>query len=220
MPRRCSLPAMFCEECVGAGLSDGRGLPVHDGGGDVRVFYAERAAKAAADVGAFEFLEFQSRDVLQEPARLVAHTKFAQARTRVVIGHGSVERRRDLLHPAHVDEERHEFVDLLRKCLGTATPLRPFFEEFRIVQLEHAPARARGGDDVVVALESRDHLFSDRARILAVSGIVGRLAAAGLRRRNLNVTPRRLDQLDGGKADARAKKVHEACDEQGHPRPG
>src|SRR3546814_11868800 len=76
--------------------------------------------------------------------------------------------------------------------------------------------------DVVVAFEGLDDPPRDGARILGVAGIVGRLAAAGLRPRHLDIAAGILQQLDGGEADLRPEQVDQAGDEQRDPaaRPG
>ena len=57
-------------------------------------------------------------------------------------------------------------------------------------------------------------LLRDRLRIAPVAGIVGRLAAAGLRLRHLDDAAGILQQLQRREADARPKEVDEAGDEE------
>ena len=103
---------------------------------------------------------------------------------------------------------------LAENASARAAPFRLVGEQVGIVHLQHAAARAGRRHDVVVRLERRDHLPGDRARVLPVAGVVGRLAAAGLRRRHLDPAAGRLEQLHRGEADARAEEVDEAGDEQ------
>ena len=57
------------------------------------------------------------------------------------------------------------------------------------MDLEHAGAGAGRRDDIVERREGVDHLLGDGARRGAVAGIVGRLAAAGLRRGTSTAQP-------------------------------
>ena len=84
--------------------------------------------------------------------------------------------------------------------------------------LQHAGAGAGRRDDVVKLLKRRDHLFGNLPRILSVAGIIGGLAAAGLRARHMHLASGILQQLDGGKADAGAEQIDKAGDEQADAR--
>ncbi len=94
--------------------------------------------------------------------------------------------------------------------------LRLVGEQLRIMLADHAGAGAGRGDDIVEAVEGGDDLAGDRLGIRPVAGIVGRLAAAGLRSRHLDGAAGVLEQLDGGEADGRAEEVDEAGDEEAY----
>ena len=192
-------------------------LLLDDGVGDVGVLDAERAAEAATDVRVRKFGERQAVDRLEQTARLVADAELAQARARVVIGDRAGEGGIDLGHAAHVDQKADQLVDLGLERLGARLPGRLVGEEAGVVQLEHAAARARRRHHVVVGLERFDHLPGDGAGVGPVAGVVGGLAAAGLRRRHLDGASARLDQLDRREADARPEQVDQAGHEQADP---
>ena len=202
-----------------AGRGDRFGLLLDDGVGDVGILDAERAAEAAAHIGVLQFDQLQSGDRFQEPPRLVADGKLAQARAGVVIGHRAGEGGVDRRHAAHIDQKADQFEHLGGKRHRAILPSRVVGEQLGVVHLQHPGARAGRRHDVVVRLERRDHLTGDGSRVLAVAGVVGRLPAAGLRRRHLDAAARRLDQLHRGKADARPEQVDQAGDEQADARP-
>jgi hypothetical protein len=87
-------------------------------------------------------------------------------------------------------------------------------EQSRIVNLQHSRARARRRHHVIVGLERRDRLLGERHGVAPVTGIVGGLAATGLRRRHRDPAADVLEQLHRGEADARTKQVDQASDEQ------
>ena len=60
-------------------------------------------------------------------------------------------------------------------------------EEFRVMFRHHAPAGTAGRDDIIAIGEGVDVARGDVARRGAIAGIVGRLAAAGLRGHDLQM---------------------------------
>ena len=87
-------------------------------------------------------------------------------------------------------------------------------EQLGIMLADHAGAGAGRRDDIVEAVEGRDDLPRDRLGIRPVAGIIGGLAAAGLRARHLDRAAGVFEQLHRGKAHGRAEEVDEAGDEQ------
>ena len=90
------------------------------------------------------------------------------------------------------------------------------------MRLDHAAAGARRRDQVVAVLEFGDDLRRERLRVGAVAGVVGRLAAARLRRRHEDLRAAGFEQLDRREADRRPHQVDEAGDEEAdaHEREG
>ncbi len=123
-------------------------------------------------------------------ARLRLDAELAQARAGIVIGDGVVKPGRNAGRAAHVDQEADQLVHLGGKGNGARLPLRIALEQAGIVLLQHAGAGARGRDDIVVVLEGADGVLGDGASVGAVAGIVGRLAAAGLRHRHIDACSR------------------------------
>jgi hypothetical protein len=69
-----------------------------------------------------------------------------------------------------------------------------------------------------VGLEGGDRLARKLLRGGFVAGVVGRLAAAGLRRRHIHLAAGVGQKLDRGKADRGTEQVDEAGDEQADAR--
>jgi hypothetical protein len=86
------------------------------------------------------------------------------------------------------------------------------------VLFQHRGAGPRWCDDEIEGLEGFDHLFGDLARVGTVAGVVGGLAATGLRHRNMHLASRLLQQLDAGKADRWPEKIHQAGGKQADAR--
>ena len=79
---------------------------------------------------------------------------------------------------------------------------------------QHAGAGAAGRHHMVEAFEQIDHLAGDGLGRLAIAGIIGGLAAAGLQRRRLHQAAGLLQELGGGQTHAGAEEVDEAGDEE------
>ena len=124
---------------------------------------------------------------------------------------------RHLLDPAHVGQEAHQLVGLCSEPLRARLPVRLVGEKRRIMLLDHAGAGAGGRDHIVVAFEGGDHAFRDRRGVTLVAGIVGGLAAAGLRLRHFHAASRVLQQLQRREADRGAEKVDETGHEEADP---
>ena len=106
---------------------------------------------------------------------------------------------------------------LFGEALGLGRHLGLAGEQLGIVLDQHAAAGAARRDDVVAILERLDRLARQRLGGRPVAGIVGGLAAAGLRRHD-DPAAGVLEELDGGEADGRAHEVDEAGDEQADTR--
>ena len=88
-------------------------------------------------------------------------------------------------------------------------------EQLRHMGAQHPGTRARGGHDIVVAGKGVEQAAHQVLGGLAVAGVEGRLAAAGLGARHLDPAAGVLEQPDRGKAYRRSEQVDQAGDEQG-----
>ena len=200
------------------GARDVGRLVGHHLGRDLGVLDAEGAAEAAADLGGRHLGELEAAHAGEEAARLALHLELAQAGAGVVVGGGDGGRRVDRLHAHDVREEAHQLVAARRQLLRPRAHRRVVGEQLGVVLDQHPAAGARGDDDVVVARERRDDAARQGLGGGAVARVEGGLPAAGLRRRDLDLAARVLEQLDGREADARAEQVDEAGDEERHAR--
>ena len=131
-----------------------------------------------------------------------------------MIGDRAGEGARHRVEPRDAGEEIGELVDAVAEPSHAAEHERLAGEKTRIVGPDHPGARARWRDHVVARLELGQQLLGERARRAPIARVEARLTAAGLRRRYVYLATGRLEQLDGGKADARAHQVDETGDEE------
>ena len=132
-----------------------------------------------------------------------------------MIGHRALEARLDFFHLHHVGKEGGDQLEgAARQVIRRCTHLGIAGKERGIMLLQHAGAGARRRHHVIEAGEGGDYLARDGDCVLAVAGIIGRLAAAGLRRRHDHFAAGLLQQLHRGKADGRAEQIDQASDEQ------
>ena len=103
---------------------------------------------------------------------------------------------------------------LRRERVGAGAQVGVVVEEMRHVGAQHAAAGARGHDHVIIAAERIEDAAREVARGGAVAGIIGRLAAAGLRARHLHLAAGLFQQADRGEAHGRAMEIDQAGDEQ------
>jgi hypothetical protein len=82
---------------------------------------------------------------------------------------------------------------------------------------DHTRARARWGYDIIEIGKSVDHLPSNRLGAAPSAGVVAGLAAAGLRLRHLDVTPRLFEEFDRGKPDGGTEQIDQTGDEKPDP---
>ena len=82
------------------------------------------------------------------------------------------------------------------------------------MRADHARTGTARRHHIVVGLEGGDDLGCDGAGVGAIAGVVGGLAAAGLRARHLDRAAGLLQQLDGGEAHRRPEQIDETGDEQ------
>ena len=135
-----------------------------------------------------------------------------------MIGDASRIGRIDAADLEHAGEKRRELEALGGKRGGAIGEIGVLGEQARVMQPQHAGAGTRRRHHVVEALECLDHLPGDGRGVLAVAGIIGWLAATGLRARHLDPRPGILDQLDRGKGDAWPEQIDQAGDEQADQR--
>ena len=187
---------------------------------DVGVLDGERAAEAAALVGARQVDEAEPVHGPEQPARPVADL---QQPERVA---GRVQRDRPIeLAPTSVTPRSSTSSSLSSRTPGHAAPRPPpgapiarIGGEDRVVEADHRGARRGGRDDPVVRLELRDEPADDAAAPGRVAGVEVHLAAARLVGRELDGHPEPLEHPDGRLSDLREEQVVEAGDEQGDPR--
>ena len=157
-------------------------LSVDHAVGDLGILDAEGAAEAAADLRRSASPSSVSPPLRQEPARLLLDAELAQARAGIVIGGDAVVARGDARRAADIDQERDELVGLRGQLLGALAPA----PDRRRTARDNAAAACRRRSPRAPRhsrsrLESGDHLARDRLGVGAVAGIIGGLAAAGLR---------------------------------------
>jgi hypothetical protein len=113
----------------------------------------------------------------------------------------------------HVDEELRELVRARgqRPRLGL---LRAPLEEHRVLPAHHGRARARDRHHVLGGREGAQVGSCRRARLLAVPAVEGRLAAADLAGREVDLDAERLEHLHGGDADLRVQGIAQAGNHQ------
>jgi len=186
--------------------------------GETRRYLAEfdrkRAAEAAARFAFGHFLERKAGNPGEQRARLRLCAHLAQPRAAVVIGHAAFETAGYAVELRVVDEKIGELARLCGKCRHAPAHGRIVGEEIGVVRADHAAAGAGRRDQEVAILEFGDDLRRECACVLAIAAIVGRLAAAGLRRGNDDRCARRFEQAESGEANRRAHQVDEAGDEQ------
>ena len=81
--------AIACGESVCARLRGEVELIVQHCSGDLRVFYGEGAAEAAADLGLLHFNQFNTGERVQQGARLCESAEFAAEVAAFVVGYFS-----------------------------------------------------------------------------------------------------------------------------------
>ena len=188
---------------VGAAGGDLGALARDDRVGELAVFDRRRSRRSRSrHRHSSSSTRRQALDAGEQPARLLAHTEFAQAGAGIVVGCDALVARRDLRHAEPVDQKAHELEALGGEGDGLDRHIRLVGEQLGIVLGQHAGAGAAGRDDIIAVGEGFDGLSRDRPGGRAVAGIVGRLAAATLRRRD-DFAAGVLKQLHSGEPDAR-----------------
>src|SRR6478752_10349843 len=207
------------EQQLRLGGRDVRRLAADHGVGDIGVLPAKEPAEATASLGLGHLDELGAGKPAEQLARLALDAKLTQARAAVMVGDAPGKRAGHGRELAHIDQEGDELVHTLGEADGTGGRLGVIGEEPRVVHLQHGRARPRRRDDVIEAVEGRDRLQRERARRLAVAAVVGRLPAAGLRRRHLDIAAGGFEQAHRREADGWAQDVDEAGDEEADARP-
>ena len=131
-----------------------------------------------------------------------------------MIGDLALEAGRHPVAAQNIHEEGDELVALGRERHGAAGIAPIIGQELGKMGAQHAGAGAAGRHHMVEALEQIDHLAGDGMGGLAIAGIIGGLAAAGLKRRRLDQAARLLQELGGGQTHAGTEKIDEAGDEE------
>ena len=89
------------------------------------------------------------------------------------------------------------------ECIGTRPQIGIIIEQMRQVMLQHAAARTRRHHHVVIAAERIENASAKVARSGPITGIVGGLAAAGLRTRHFDLAAGLFQQPYRRKANRR-----------------
>lgn len=190
---------------LGAGGQGAADLVLAHGGGDVGVLDGEGAAEAAALLGTGQLPQLQALDRFEEPAWPLPQAQGPQPVAGGVVGDGVREAGADIGDTKDVDQELGEFVRTGREC---ALP------ELGIVLPHHRRARPRRRHDVFVALECLRRPPYQRLGLSPVAGVVLRLSATGLRRREVHLDPQPFQESDGRDARGRIHRVVDAGDEE------
>jgi hypothetical protein len=175
------------------------------------VLQRERAAEPAARVGRGQFDQVQAADVAQQLERLVPHAEHAQRVAGRVVGDAVREVRADVGHAEHVGEELGQLVGPARHRHGTPV-------QVRVHLADHPGTRTGRRDDRVVAVERLRVPLRELHRVRAVTRVVVHLAAAGLRRGEVDLAAEPLQQADHRTRGVGEERVGETCGEQRDPR--
>jgi len=200
------------EDRAGPGRGERLDLVRDHAAGDIGIFHAEGAAEAAADLAIRRLCQCQALDRAEQGAGAGLDAQLAQARAGIVIGDRPIEPRTRKIHVPYVRQKGNQLPGLGRQGLGSRRVGRIVGEERGIVIADHARAGTRGRDEVIDLGEGIEHRARDRTGLRASAGIIGGLAATALPGRNPDGAARRLQQLDGGKADTGTKQI----DQTGH----
>ena len=140
-------------------------------------------------------LELEARHLGEQRARLRLDAHLAQSGAGVVVGDRPVEAPGNLVELQHVHEEVGQLEGLRSERLRRARQRGIVVEELPVVRADHPAAGARRRDQVVAALELGDDLARRARGVGAVAGVVRRLPAAGLPRRDDDLGAAGLEQL-------------------------
>jgi len=119
-------------------------------------------------------------------------------------------------HLADLHKEGDELPRAFREMLRPPQDRRIVGEELRVMPTDHPGARARGSDNMVIALESIEDEQADRLCVDAIARIVRRLAATGLGSRHIDRAARLLEQFDRGEPDRRPEQIDKAGNKEGY----
>jgi hypothetical protein len=93
------------------------------------------------------------------------------------------------------------------KLIGFVFPFRLILEQVRIVVMDHAGAGTGRRHDVVAMLERANEIPRHFAGFILVAAVEGRLAAAGLHLRKIDLAPVSVKQPDDAFTDLRIQLV-------------
>ena len=206
------------QQKVRARALDRLGLLADDPVRDRRIFHAEGAAEAAADIVPLQRAHLKPLDMGEQRTRLFRHAQIPQARAAVVIGGGGIQPPPFGYIPHDIDKEAGDLMGLCRDGGGASGPVRVAREEVRIAVPDRRRAGARRQHGVIIGLQRRHGLACQPCRIGVVAAVEGGLAAARLLPRHLDHATGLFQKLDGGEADPGADRIDEAGDEKTYPR--
>ncbi len=151
-----------------------------------------------------------------QSAGLFGDAQGAQEMARVVIGDRAPIGSAHILDPKHIHQKLAQFEAALPDRPGAVAPADILGKQLRVVVLDHADARPRRAHDHLGILEYSDEPFGRRLRRPAISGVEGRLSAAGLIHGAVHIDPQPPEQGQHGLAHLGIEAVHQALDEQGY----
>jgi hypothetical protein len=131
-----------------------------------------------------------------------------------VIGDDALESRANIFHSGNFEEESRKFPNSRLKTVGFGEARGIVLEDVRKMMRDHRCARARRHDDVFGIAEHVQEMPGDGARFIRVTGVEGRLAAAGLGFGKINLVAQAIENFRDGDADLRKDLIDDAGDKQ------
>src|SRR5581483_1231002 len=113
-----------------------------------------------------------------------------------------------------IDQKIAQLIGARRKLARARLARRVVFEEVGVKHFDHAGARARRRDDVLTIGEDIEKARRELAGLGAITAIEGRLAAAGLRFRKVDLDAQPSEQFNHADADLRKELVNQTGDEE------
>ena len=201
----------------GAGAHDGIDLGARHAAGNLGEFHRERAAETAAFFRRVHLPQLQSAHPGQQAARAVPDAEFAQRVATVVIGNYIFEACAHVLHAGHLQHKLGELPDARRQRIDSAAGFRVIREQIVKMMRDHRSARARRHHHVFGVAEDIQEVPGHLAGFLAIAGVEGRLAAARLIPRKVDLVAEALQDIRHRHANRREELIHDAGDEYRDP---
>ena len=143
-------------------------------------FHREGAAESAALLGGVHLAQFQTAHIGQQTARAFLDVEFAQRVATVVIGDDAFEARADVLHLATSRRNCENSQTRGATCCAAARRSGSSGKSCVEMVRDHRRAGTGRNHDIFGIAEDFEKMPRQLARFVAIAGIEGRLAAAGL----------------------------------------